>query len=309
MYDIENISTQQAQSHDRHRSARMRHSSAATPERGDFDPREVFDRDEAITPRRAKRSASSPRASHPDGFQLADEREHLLWGIVNAFYAQVRQARPHRRPPRPRAPRPASGAGRLRSEGARARTHHRPRPQPRRPPRRLRDNCATPSPGSTAADDRRGLAPAARQPHQPNRRAHLGGHRCPRLPPRTQGPRDEGAPARGNARRHRRRQGRRRRRGLPQPRQDAKAKYADLVLVHGGGPGRGAHRRPVGRAARRASGRVQARLGPTRTGRTVPPKRRAAEPPAQGRHRSSPATASPATSSTRPASLASPSWR
>ena len=26
----------------------------------------------------------------PDGFQLADEREHLLWGVVNAFDAQVR---------------------------------------------------------------------------------------------------------------------------------------------------------------------------------------------------------------------------
>ena len=27
----------------------------------------------------------------PDGFQIADEREHLLWGIVNAFDAQVRR--------------------------------------------------------------------------------------------------------------------------------------------------------------------------------------------------------------------------
>ncbi len=62
----------------------------ATPERGEFDPREVWDRDEAITAvSEAFRILAEGAA--PDGFQLADEREQLLWGIVNAFDAQVRR--------------------------------------------------------------------------------------------------------------------------------------------------------------------------------------------------------------------------
>jgi len=62
----------------------------ATPERGEFDPREIFDRDGAITAiSEAFRLLAEDTT--PDGFQLADEREHLLWGIVNAFHAQVRR--------------------------------------------------------------------------------------------------------------------------------------------------------------------------------------------------------------------------
>ncbi len=62
----------------------------ATPERGEFDPREVWDRDGAITAvSEAFRILAEGVA--PDGFQLADESEHLLWGIVNAFDAQVRR--------------------------------------------------------------------------------------------------------------------------------------------------------------------------------------------------------------------------
>ena len=62
----------------------------ATPERGEFDPREVWDRAEATAAlSEAFRILSTGVA--PDGFQLADERESLLWGIVNAFDAQVRR--------------------------------------------------------------------------------------------------------------------------------------------------------------------------------------------------------------------------
>ena len=39
----------------------------------------------------AKRSASSPRAPAPDGLQLADERESLLWGFVNMLDAQTQR--------------------------------------------------------------------------------------------------------------------------------------------------------------------------------------------------------------------------
>ena len=62
----------------------------ATPERGEFDPREVWDRDEAVGAVAEAFAILAERAA-PDGFQLADEREHLLWGFVNCLDAQVRR--------------------------------------------------------------------------------------------------------------------------------------------------------------------------------------------------------------------------
>ena len=62
----------------------------ATPERGEFDPREVWDRDDA-TDALGEAFRIIAEGVAPDGFQIADEREHLLWGIVNAFDAQVRR--------------------------------------------------------------------------------------------------------------------------------------------------------------------------------------------------------------------------
>jgi len=62
----------------------------ATPERGDVDSRDIWDRDDALCAvSEAFRIVADGAA--PDGFQIADEREHLLWGIVNAFDAQVRR--------------------------------------------------------------------------------------------------------------------------------------------------------------------------------------------------------------------------
>ena len=61
----------------------------------------------------------------------------------------------------------------------------------------------------------------------------------------------------------------------------------------------------MGRPERRPPGRVQAGLGSPRTGRSVPPQRRTAEPPAEGRHRVPRQQASPRTSSTRRGSSAS----
>ena len=62
----------------------------AAPERGEHDPRAIWDRDDAIE---AARDAFRVLAEGvaPDGVQLADERESLLWGIVNAFDAQMRR--------------------------------------------------------------------------------------------------------------------------------------------------------------------------------------------------------------------------
>ena len=62
----------------------------ATPGRDEFDNREIWNEDEAL--------AGIEEAIHilagvvaPDGTQLADERESLLWGFVNALHAQVQR--------------------------------------------------------------------------------------------------------------------------------------------------------------------------------------------------------------------------
>ena len=62
----------------------------AAPERGEFDPRDIWDADDALS---AVTEAFRILAEGvgPDGTQLADERESLLWGFVNTFDAQVRR--------------------------------------------------------------------------------------------------------------------------------------------------------------------------------------------------------------------------
>ncbi len=62
----------------------------ATPERDEFDTRDVWDADEAVT---ATREAFGLLADviACDGFQLADERESLLWGFVNMLDAQTQR--------------------------------------------------------------------------------------------------------------------------------------------------------------------------------------------------------------------------
>ena len=62
----------------------------ATPERDEFDTRDVWDRDDAID---AVSEAFRILAQGvgPAGTQIADERESLLWGFVNMLDAQVRR--------------------------------------------------------------------------------------------------------------------------------------------------------------------------------------------------------------------------
>ena len=64
------------------------HGSA--PERGEPDPREVWDEPEALD---AIDHIFDKLATvvTPDGTQLSDEREPLLWGLVNVFHAQIRR--------------------------------------------------------------------------------------------------------------------------------------------------------------------------------------------------------------------------
>ena len=62
----------------------------ATPGRDEFDPRDVWDEADALS---AVSEAFSTLAGNvaPDGTQLADERESMLWGFVNMLDAQVRR--------------------------------------------------------------------------------------------------------------------------------------------------------------------------------------------------------------------------
>ena len=62
----------------------------ATPERGEFDTRDIWDADDAIA---AVSEAFRILAEGvgPDGTQLADERESLLWGFVNMLHAQTQR--------------------------------------------------------------------------------------------------------------------------------------------------------------------------------------------------------------------------
>ena len=87
MYDIDNTNTQN------HSVTAMICEQAqlygATPERDEFDPREVWDADEALDA--VGEAFRLLGDAVPDGVQLADERESLLWGFVNTFDAQVRR--------------------------------------------------------------------------------------------------------------------------------------------------------------------------------------------------------------------------
>ena len=62
----------------------------AAPERDEFDSREVWDEDDALAAvSEAFRILS--QGACPDGTQLADERESLLWGFVNMLDAQTQR--------------------------------------------------------------------------------------------------------------------------------------------------------------------------------------------------------------------------
>ncbi|MDE0175590.1 MAG: DUF2493 domain-containing protein [Defluviicoccus sp.] len=62
----------------------------AAPEKGEFDTREVWDADDAIAAV-AESFRILSQGVAPDGFQLADERESLLWGFVNCLDAQTQR--------------------------------------------------------------------------------------------------------------------------------------------------------------------------------------------------------------------------
>ena len=60
----------------------------AAPERDEFDTREVWDADDALAAV-AESFRILSQGVGPDGFQLVDERESLLWGFVNMLDSQT----------------------------------------------------------------------------------------------------------------------------------------------------------------------------------------------------------------------------
>ena len=60
----------------------------ATPERGEIDSRVIWDEDDAIDAL-GEAIRTMVHGITVDGTQLADEREALLWGFVNCLHAQV----------------------------------------------------------------------------------------------------------------------------------------------------------------------------------------------------------------------------
>ena len=62
----------------------------ATPERDEFDTRDVWDADDAIDAVHESFRILAQGVG-PDGFQLADERESLLWGFVNMLDSQTQR--------------------------------------------------------------------------------------------------------------------------------------------------------------------------------------------------------------------------
>ena len=235
----------------------------------------------------------------PDGFQMADERESLLWGFVNTFDAQVRRLdrSVDRLSPELRDLQTSQDGTEIKSRELELVTDRAQNLGDRRDAfEKLRDAVADayrtetgdtwrPRRGSnvsqtghltSSAIDARDFMRARKDRET---RAHL--------------------PA-GNAGRHRRREAGHRRQRRHRPPRQGEGEVRGHHPRARRRPRRRAHRGAVGRAQRRPPGGVQAGLERTRTGRSVPAQRRAAEPPARRASSPSPAPASPTTWSTRP---------
>ena len=255
----------------------------AAPERGEFDSREIWDADDA-TDAVSEAFRILAEGVAPDGFQLADERESLLWGFVNCLDAQVRRLdrAVDRLSPELRDLQSAQDGTEIKSRELELVTDRARNLGDRRDAfEQMRDAVAEqyraetgdtwrPRHGSHASQT--GKLTSAAIDARDFMRARKDRETTAHLPQGTlvaiAGGKDVADPAAVIAR-------------LDQ----AKAKCADIVLAHGGRPRRRAHRGALGRAQRRRPGRVQARLDCARTGRPVPPQRGAAEPAAEGRNR------------------------
>ena len=180
----------------------------ATPERDEFDTRDIWDADDAID---AVSEAFRILAQGvgPDGTQLADERESLLWGFVNMLDAQTQRLdrTADKLMPGLRDLQREQDGTEIKSRELELVTDRAQNLGNRRDAfETMRDAAADAYRVETGSMWR----PRRGSHTSPDRQAHLGGDRRPRLPARPQGPQDHGAPAARNAGGDHRRQGHRR---------------------------------------------------------------------------------------------------
>ena len=256
----------------------------ATPERGELDSRVVWDEDDA-TGAMSEAIRIMVGGVTVDGTQMADEREPLMWGLVNMLHSQVRRLdrAVDRIVPEMKDLQTAQDGSEVKAP--RARAAGRQGPKPRRPQRTPSRRCAT-SPQT----------PTAQRPETHGARAT---DRTSARPARSPPP--PSTPATSSVR------GRtvRTRAHLPEGTlvaiaggkivsdadavwstlDRARAKHGDMVLVHGGGAGVEKVAAKLGRGQRRRPGRLPPRLDRAWQGRALPPQRRPPEPDAERCHR------------------------
>ena len=154
----------------------------ATPGPDEFDNREIWNEDEAL--------AGIEEAIHilagavaPDGTQLADERESLLWGFVNTLHAQVQRLDRgiDKIAPEMKDLQREQDGSEIKSRELERLTD---RVQNLGDRRDAFETMREPRRRGIPRRDRRHLASAQRVAQQPDRQTHLSRHRRPRLPAR-----------------------------------------------------------------------------------------------------------------------------
>ena len=142
----------------------------ATPDRDEFDTREVWDEDDAIAAV-LESFRILGRGACPEGTQLADERESLLWGFVNMLDAQTRRIDRAADRLMPDLRDLQTRPGRHRDQVARAGTPDPPGAVPHRPPRRVRADARRGRRSPTAPTPATSGVRGADQSRQPDRQA------------------------------------------------------------------------------------------------------------------------------------------
>ena len=161
----------------------------AAPERDEFDSRDVWDRDDAMAAV-SEAFRIIAQGVGPDGFQLADERESLLWGFVNTLDAQTQRLDRAADKLIPGMQGTAARAGRhRRSDRANSNSTTDRAQQPHGTPRRLRAASATRPP-------QRPTAPRPASLWRPRRGSHVVADRQAHLRRRSRRATSKGAPAR-----------------------------------------------------------------------------------------------------------------
>ena len=241
----------------------------ASPERGELDSRVVWDKDDAIDALNEAIRVIVDGIT-VDGTQMADEREAPDVGLRQLPAFTGHPPRPRRRPHRARDEGPREGPGRIGGEGVGAADHDRPRPEPRRSPRTPSSSSATSPPTHTAS-----------RPATPGARGTARTHRRPASsppPPSTHATSAALArtarPARTCPRARSSQSPAARPSTMPTPGvwstlDMARAKYGDMVLLHGGGLGVEKIAASWAECQRRQPGHLPPRTGP-RTARPRP---------------------------------------